>query len=92
MQDRDPLFTKKFRETLKAAGVRCLKMPKQSPNLNAYAESFVCTIKRECLDKMILLGERHVRHVVGQYVEHHNKDRPYKVLDYRCPWQPRAPN
>ena len=59
------------------AGVRCQKMPKQSPNLNAYAESWVRSIKRECLDKMILFGERHVRHVIDEYVEHYNHERPH---------------
>ncbi|MBS3735168.1 MAG: DDE-type integrase/transposase/recombinase, partial [Phycisphaerae bacterium] len=67
IHDRDPLFTKKFRRTLSAAGVRCLRMPKQSPNLNAYAESWVRSIKRECLSKMVLFGRRHVRHVVDEY-------------------------
>lgn len=88
IHDRDPLFTKKFRETLKAAGVRCLKMPKQSPNLNAYAESFVRTIKRECIDKMVFFGERQVRYVVDQYVEHYNLERPHKGIDYLRPVEP----
>jgi transposase InsO family protein len=91
IHDRDPLFTKKFRQTLKAAGVRCLKMPKQSPNLNAYSESWVRTIKRECLHKMILFGEQHVRHVVEQYVEHYNLERPHSSLDHDPPVQPEQP-
>lgn len=91
IHDRDPLFTAKFRQTLQAAGVRCLRMPKQSPNLNAYAESFVRNIKRECLDKMVLFGERHVRYVCTQYIEHYNEERPHKGLDYRRPVEPDAP-
>ena len=55
---------------------------------NAYAESWVRSIKRECLDKMILFGERHVRHVIDQYVEHYNMERPHKGLDYRRPEEP----
>ena len=78
IHDRDPLFTKKFQQTVKAGGVRCLKMPKQSPNLNAYAESFVKNITRECLSKMILFGERHVRFVISQYVEHYLTERPHR--------------
>jgi transposase InsO family protein len=85
IHDRDPLFTKKFQETMRAGGVRCIKMPKQSPNLNAYAERFVWSIKHECVNKLILFGERHVRHVVEQYVAHYNEDRPHKGLDYRRP-------
>ena len=83
IHDRDPLFTKKFRETLRAAGVRSLKLPKRSPNLNAYAESFVFSIKRECLNKMILFGERHVRHVIEQYAEHYNTERPHQGIGNR---------
>lgn len=88
---RDPLFTRKFRATIKAGGVRCMKMPKQSPNLNAYAESFVRTIKRECLDKMVLFGEKHVRLVVDEYVELHNAEWPHKAMDYRRPIEPEVP-
>ena len=88
IHDRDPLFTKKFRETLGAAGVRCLKLPRWSPNLNPYSESWVRSIKSACLNKMILFGEQGVRHAVEQYVEHHNLERPHKGLDYRRPVEP----
>jgi transposase InsO family protein len=85
IHDRDPLFTHKFRQTLGAAGVRSLKLPKQSPNLNAYSESWVRTIKRECLHKMILFGEKHVRHVVEQFVEHYNLERPHSGIEHGTP-------
>ena len=91
IHDRDPLYTKKFRETLRAGGVRSLKLPKWSPNLNAFSESFVRTIKRECFDKMILFGERHVRYVAECYVDHYNQERPHKGLDYRRPIEPDSP-
>ena len=91
IHDRDPLFTKKFVETLGAAGVRALKLPKQSPNLNAVAESFVRNIKHECLDKMVLFGENGVRHAVEQYVLHYLGERPHKGLDYRRPVEPDEP-
>jgi len=83
IHDRDPLFTATFRTTLKAAGVRCLKMPKQSPNLNAHAERFVWSIKHECLNKMILFGQDHLRHVVSEYVDHYNQERPHQGLGNR---------
>jgi transposase InsO family protein len=60
-------------------------MPEQSPNLNAYAESFVRTIKRECLSKLILFSERHVRHVIEEYVEHYNLERPHGGIDHQRP-------
>ena len=80
IHDRDPLFTPKFRSTLKGAKVRCLKMPKQSPNLNAYAERFVWSIKHECINKMVLFGEKHAKYVIDQYVEHYNQERPHQGL------------
>jgi len=91
IHDRDPLFTKKFRQTLKASGVRCLRMPKWSPNLNSYCESWVRAAKREVVNKMIFFGERHLRHVIEQYVEHHNKERPHKGLGHRRPIEPDVP-
>lgn len=57
IHDRDPLFTKKFREILKAAGVSCKRLPPRSPNLNAYAERFARSIKHECLNKMIFFSQ-----------------------------------
>ena len=83
IHDRDPLFTKKFRQTLRAAGVRALKLPKMSPNLNPYSERYVLSIKSECLDKMILFGEKHVRYVVEQYNEHYLRERPHRILGRR---------
>src|SRR5450432_692897 len=59
--DRDPLYTAHFRTLLQAAGVHLLRLPANSPNLNAYAERFVRSIKHECLRHIIPLGERHMR-------------------------------
>jgi hypothetical protein len=57
LHDRDQKFCREFRETLAAGGVQCLPLPARSPNLNAYAERWVRSIKEECLAKLILLGE-----------------------------------
>jgi len=91
IHDRDPLFTKKFQATLRAVGVRCLKMPRWSPNLNSFSESWIRAAKRECLDKMVFFGERQIRYVVQNYVDHHNLERPHKSLGYRRPVEPEAP-
>ena len=53
-----------------------MRLPSRSPNLNAYAERFVLSIKSECLDRMVLIGERHLRKAVGNYVEHYHLERP----------------
>ncbi len=80
IHDRDPLFTTKFREILQGGGVESVRLPARSPNLNAYAERFVLSIKSECLDRMVLLGERHLRRAVGEYVEHYHLERTHQGL------------
>jgi putative transposase len=61
--DRDPLFTKRFRQRLADAGTEVKRLP---PNLNAYAERFIGSVRRQCLDHVIPLGERHLRHLVRE--------------------------
>ena len=68
LHDRDPRFTDAFADTLSAAGVETVRLPARSPNLNAYAERFVRTIKESCLDQLILVGERSLRTAVHEFV------------------------
>ncbi len=88
IHDRDKLFTKQFRATLKGGGIRTLKMPKQSPNLNAYSERFVQTVKNECTDKMIFFGQKHLEHVLSEFVAHYHEERPHQGLGNRRIVQP----
>jgi len=81
IHDRDPLFTKSFRETLGSSGVETVKLPARSPNLNAYAERFVRSVKSECLAQIIPLGERHLRHAVKEYTEHYHIERNHQGID-----------
>ena len=80
IHDRDPLFTQDFTEILAAAGVKTVKLPARSPNLNAYAERFVRSIKHECLRRVIPLGEQHLRQIVTEYVEHYHLERNHQGL------------
>ena len=61
IHDRDPLYTRRFAEILTSGGVQPVRLPTRSPNLNAYAERFVRSIKEECLDRVVPLGEGHLR-------------------------------
>ncbi len=70
IHDRDPLFTAEFLKMLKEAGVTSVKLPPRSPNLNAYAERFVRTIKESCLERMILFGEGSVRRAISEFTAH----------------------
>jgi putative transposase len=81
--DRDPRFTKQFRSILKASGVKVVRTPPRSPNLNAYAERFVRTIKEECLSRMIFFSERQLRVAVGQFIEHYHTERNHQGLANR---------
>ena len=89
IHDRDPLFSKSFRATLGAVGVETVKLPARSPNLNAYAERFVRSIKSECLSRMIPLGENHLRASVRAFVAHYHLERNHQGLDNEliCPAQ-----
>ena len=80
---RDPLFTKSFRETLGSSEVETVKLPARSPNLNAYAERFVRSVKSECLAQIIPLGERHLRHAVTEYMAHYHVERNHQGIDNR---------
>ncbi len=81
IHDRDPLFTEAFRGVLGSSGVRTLKLPARSPDLNAYAERFVRSIKSECLAQIIPLGEGHLRTVVKEYTEHYHVERNHQGLE-----------
>jgi putative transposase len=79
--DRDPLFTKEFRDILQDSGVKTLRLPARSHDLNSYAERFVLTIKSECLNHIVPLGERHLRRAVSQFVEHYHLERNHQGPD-----------
>jgi hypothetical protein len=81
LHDRDQKFCRQFRETLAAGGGQCLPLPAQSPNLNAYAERWVRSIKEECLAKLILFGERSLQRVVSNYLEHYHQERNHQGKD-----------
>jgi transposase InsO family protein len=90
--DRDPLYTAQFEGTLKAAGVQLVRMPPCSPNLNAFAERFVRSVRQECLRHVVPLGERHLRHLLAQYVEHYHHERNHQGIGNVIPLpEPRAP-
>ena len=82
--DRDPLYTIAFRDRLRASGVTPLLLPARSPNLNAFAERFVGSVKSECLARMVPLGEGHLRAAVRAFVNHYHEERPHQGLGNEC--------
>jgi transposase InsO family protein len=83
LHDRDPRFSVAFGDTLAAAGVETVRLPPCSPNLNAYAERFVRTIKESCLDRLILVGERSLRRAIHEFVEHYHHERNHQGVSNR---------
>ena len=78
--DRDPLYTRAFRQMLCASGVSSVRLPPRSPNLNAYAERFIGSVRQECLARVIPLGERHLRQILHDYADHYHTERNHQGL------------
>ena len=70
LHDRDTKFCADFRKTLGTGGVKCLRLPPRSPNLNAFAERCVRSVKSECLSHFILCGEGSLRRALKNFCEH----------------------
>jgi transposase InsO family protein len=80
IMDRDPIFTAGVREMLRHAGTKPVRLPRRSPNLNAFIERFIRSIKEECLDRVIPLGEAHLRELIREYTAHYYAERPHQGL------------
>jgi putative transposase len=78
LHDRDTKYTQSFRAIIASGGVEPLVLPARSPNLNAYAERWVRSVKEECLSKGILFGERSLRRALSEYVEHFHAERNHQ--------------
>jgi len=85
VHDRDKRFCPIFDEVFRAEGIEILRTPWRAPKANAYAERFIRTARTECLDRVFLLGERHLHSVLETYVEHYNRERPHRGLDLVAP-------
>jgi putative transposase len=79
IRDRDAKFTAAFDAVFTAATVRIIKTPVRAPS-NAIAERWIASARRECLDRMLITGERHLRLVLSEYVDHYNVHRPHRTL------------
>lgn len=85
IRDRDTKFTFSFDAVFVAEGIRIIKTPVQAPRANAVAERFVGTLRRECLDRFLILGRRHLQAVLVEYLHHYDTHRPHRSLQHRAP-------
>ena len=79
--DRDRKWSREVRHQLRDADIRVMLTPERAPNANAYAERFVRSIKEECLNRLIPLGEQHFRRAVAEFVAHYHRERNHQGLE-----------
>jgi putative transposase len=91
IRDRDSKYPQSFDAVFAADRIRVVLTPFRAPQANAFAERWVRTVRRECLDWTLVVGRRHLQRVLGEYVVHYNARRPHRGLDLRTPDAPSDP-
>ena len=91
LHDRDSKFVPAFDAVFASEGVEIIRTPFRAPNANAIAERWVRSVRAECLDHLLVLGEAHLRRVLTAYADYYNHARPHQGLDQRTPVAPAAP-
>ena len=90
IHDRDAIFSSGLDTALKGFGVRILKTPVLAPKANSFCERLIGTIRRECLDFLIPLGESHLKRILREWVAHYIRGRPHSSLGPGIPEPPQA--
>jgi len=80
LHDRDSIFSASLDDAVRSFGVTVLKSPPRCPKANAFCERLIGSLRRECLDWIIPLGESHIRSVTREWAEHYNRGRPHSAL------------
>jgi transposase InsO family protein len=88
--DRDAKYSEQFRRLIRDSGTNVIRLPPMAPNLNAYAERFVRSIKDECLNRMIFIGQGSLRRAVAEYIEHYHRERNHQGMENRLICAPTA--
>jgi hypothetical protein len=88
LRDRDARFTRAFDDVFCSQGAEVLLTPVQAPNANAHAESWVGTVRAECLDWLLIIGRGHLEQVLRVYLQHYNQHRPHRALGLEAPGSP----
>ena len=85
IHDRDRKLSRAFDAIFRGEDVEIVRTPIQAPNANAHAERWVGSVRRECLDRLLIFGRRQLEHVLRAYVRHLNQHRPHRALELRSP-------
>jgi putative transposase len=85
IHDRDTKVSRAFDNIFRTEGIEIVRTPIQAPNANAYAERWVGSVRRGCLDRLLIFGRRQLDHVLRVYIGHFNEQRPHRALDLRPP-------
>jgi putative transposase len=85
IHDRDAKFSRAFDAVLDGEKIKVIRTPIQAPNANAHMERWVGSVRRECLDRLLIVGRRQLEHVLRVYVRHYNRGRPHRALDLKPP-------
>jgi putative transposase len=85
IHDRDGKFPAAFDTVFTLRDVTIIRTPVQAPNANACAERWIHSVREECLDKILILGERHLRRVLTAYLAYYNQARAHQGIDQQCP-------
>jgi transposase InsO family protein len=91
IRDRDSKFTAGFDEVFRSEGIRVIQTPIAAPRAKAHAERWVESVRRECLDRILILSRTHLERVLREYVAHYNTHQPHRSLEQRPPLLERPP-
>jgi putative transposase len=92
IRDNDKKFGEQFQDVVDGTDIELLKTPVEAPRANAFCGRFLGSLRRECLDYMLILSERHLRRIVTDYVTYFNQARPHQGIDQRIPCGPPRPD
>jgi putative transposase len=90
LHDRDSKFSAAFDAIFASEGIGIVRTPVRAPNANRHVERWVGSVRRECLDRLLIVSRRRLEHVLRIYARHYNRERPHRALDLQPPESPAA--
>lgn len=85
IHDRDSTFDKAFDAVFRSEGLKIIRTPRRAPNANSHAERWILSARSECLDKLLIVNQKHLHSVLTEYVNYYNSERPHQGIDQKTP-------